>query len=251
MLCSTVLMAGPVYAEAVRLAYLPSMQNRVEASEIVCYATILSTTSTSNTVKVGDELAAQWTALASVDQVFKGALSSHVIHFDYYRLVPRTADHFGPPTAYFETGVRYAIFLKGRDSDLHSAIPLYQMEVQLSPESPSQAQRHRSPLSALAQELLLAVQSAPTTIARSADHYFSWAEELLGNKVVPLVEPFLKESDPLVRYQAAWWLSFRTPNDTVVAILLTTASDQTIEAWARSGAEQRVRDMGVTDGHQP
>jgi hypothetical protein len=251
VLCSTLLIAIPVCAGALRPAYLPSIQKRIEASEIVCSATILSTNSTSNTVEVGDELAAQWTALASVDQVFKGSVSSQIIHFNYYRLVPRSADYFGPPDSHFESGVRYAIFLKGRETDLHTAIPLYQMEVQLSPESPSQAQPHRSALSALARELLLAVQSAPATIGRSATHYFSWAEELFGNKTVPLVQPFLKEADPLVRYQAAWWLSFRNPNDTVVAILLTTASDQTIEAWARSGAEQRVRDMGVIDRHQP
>lgn len=250
MLCSTLFTAAPVCARE-SPAYLASIQKRIGASEIVCSATILSTNSASNTVEVGDELASQWTALASVDQVFKGALSSHVIHFDYYRLAPRTADHFGPPTAYFETGVRYAIFLKGPESDLHTAIPLYQMEVKLSPQSPSQPHPHRSALSALAHELLLAVQSAPTTIGRSGDHYFSWAEELLGNKVVPLVEPFLKESDPLVRYQAAWWLSFRNPNDTVVAILLTAANDQTIEAWARSGGVQRLRDMGVPTATSP
>jgi hypothetical protein len=169
--------------------------------------------------------------------------------FNYYRLVARSADYFGPPDADFESGVRCAIFLKGPESDLHTAIPLYQMEVQLSPQSHSQP--HRSPLSALAQELLLAVQSAPTTIGRSADHYFSWAEDLVGNKIVPQVEPFLKESDPLVRFQAAWWLSFRKPNDTVVAILLTTGNDQTIEAWARSGAVQRLRDMGVPTATSP
>jgi hypothetical protein len=196
-------------------------------------------------------MAAQWTALASVDQVFKGAVSSQTIHFNYYRLVPRSADYSSPPDAHFESGVRYAIFLKGREFDLHTAIPLYQMEVQLSPQSPSQPQPHSSPLSELAQELLLAVQSAPATVGRSATQYFSWAEELFGNKTVPLVQPFLNESDPLVRYQAAWWLSFRNPNDAVLAILVTTASDETIEAWARSGAEQRVRDMGVTDLHEP
>ena len=93
--------------------------------------------------------------------------------------------------------------------------------------------------------------SAPTTIGRSADYYFSWAEELLGKKTVPLVQPFLKEADPLVRYQAAWWLSFRDVNDPVVAILINTMRDQTIEAWARSGAEQRLRDMRVTDRNEP
>ena len=103
-------------------------------------------------------MAAQWTALASVDQVFKGAVSSQIIHFNYHRLVPRSADYFGPPDAHFESGVRYAIFLKGRESDLHTAIPLYQMEVQLSPQSPSQPQPPP----------LAAVRVSPRTVARSS-----------------------------------------------------------------------------------
>jgi len=246
-MCPTLMMTIPACAGESPPAYLPSIQKRVEASEIVCSATILQTYPTSNTAEVGVELAAQWTALASVDHVFKGAVSSQIIHFDYYRLVPRSADHFGPPTAYFESGVRYAIFLKGGDSDLHAAIPLYGVEVKLSPESLWQAQPSPSPLSALAQELLLAIQTAPTTIGRSAEQYFSWAEELLGKKAVPLIQSFLKDADPLVRYQAAWWLSFRDVNDPVVAILLTTMHDQTIEAWARSEAKRRLRDMRVID----
>ena len=110
-------------------------------------------------------MAAQWTALASVDQVFKGAVSSQTIRFNYYRLVPRSPDYLSPPDSHFESGIRYAIFLKGRESDLHTAIPLYQMEVQLSPQSP-QPQPHPSPPSELAQEMLLAVHSAPTTAGR-------------------------------------------------------------------------------------
>jgi hypothetical protein len=114
-----------------------------------------------------------------------GAVSSQIIHFNYHRLVPRSADYFGPPNAHFESGVRYAIFLKGRESDLHTAIPLYQMEVQLSRRSLLLSlSPHRSPLSAFAQELLLAVQSAPATVGRSATHYFSWAEELFGNETL-------------------------------------------------------------------
>jgi hypothetical protein len=143
-------------------------------------------------------MAAQWTRLASVVQVFKEAVSSQNIHFKYYRRVPRSADYFGPPDAHFECGARYAIFLKGRESDLQTAVPLYQMEVQLSPQSPSQPQPHLSPLSALTQELLLAVQSPPATGGRSATHSFSWAEEFFGNKTVPLVQPFLNEADPPV-----------------------------------------------------
>jgi len=63
-----------------------------------------------------------------------------------------------PPDAHFESGVRYAIVLKGRESDLHTAIPLYQMEVQLSPQSPSQPQPPP----------LAAVRVSPRTVARSS-----------------------------------------------------------------------------------
>jgi len=52
-------MAPPAYAGELPHALLPSIQKRVEASQLVCSAAILKTYSTSNMVEPGDERAAQ------------------------------------------------------------------------------------------------------------------------------------------------------------------------------------------------
>jgi hypothetical protein len=93
-----------------------------------------------------------------------------------------------------------------------------------------------APALALARELVFAIESAPQTIGRTATHYFSWVEELIGKKRVPFVAPFLDSIDPLVRYQAAWWLSFRQVDATVMNELKYAEKDESIEEWARSGA---------------
>ena len=95
----------------------------------------------------------------------------------------------------------------------------------------------------LAKELFFAIQFAPDTIGRSAATYFSWVEELIGKEAIPQVEPFLNSADPLVRYQAAWWLSFRKVDAAVLDELKKTSQDHNVEEWARSGASERLRDM--------
>jgi hypothetical protein len=97
----------------------------------------------------------------------------------------------------------------------------------------------------LAKELVSAVQSAPDTIGRLATHYYSWTEELIGKQAIRLVEPFLSSSDPLIRYQAAWWLSFRQVNNAVINELNNAMRDVSIEEWARSGARERLGDMAA------
>jgi HEAT repeat protein len=126
---------------------------------------------------------------------------------------------------------------------LEVAIPAYEMEIQLAIQRPKLNESNSEPDLVLAKELFFAIQSAPATIGRSAATYFSWAEELIRKEATPLVEPFLNSGDPLVRYQAAWWLSFRKVDAAVVDELKKTSQDQNVEEWARSGASERLRDM--------
>jgi hypothetical protein len=92
--------------------------------------------------------------------------------------------------------------------------------------------------------LFYAVRARPKTIGRRASHYFSWAEEVIDKDgAVLAVEPFLASEDELVKYQAAWWLSFRRLNDSVINVLVSTKNDSAIDGWARSGAEQRLKDI--------
>lgn len=223
--------------------YLPSIQERQRYSDIVCSATIVKTYATNSVKQSEGKARSEWIAEAHVDRVFKGFLSSQSIAFKYYGRGAGTADYFGPPYADFRPGNRYVLFLRGQGSNLSVTIPFYRMEIEVSPQRSPFDKSKLAPDLALAQELVFAIESAPQTIGRAATHYFSWVEEIIGKNSIPLVEPFLKSRDPLVRYQAAWWLSFRQVDASVMNELKHTEQDGSVEEWARSGARDRLRDM--------
>jgi hypothetical protein len=225
--------------------FLPEIKERVRYSEIICSATILKISPAGSAIKLQGAERSQWVAVAGVDHVFKGTLVPKIIEFKYYGYIPPpgVAVTLTPPMANFRPGIRYVLFLKRHNLDLEVAIPAYEMEIQLATQPPTLDESNSKPDLVLAKELFFAIQSAPDTIGRSATTYFSWAEELIGKEAIPLVEPFLNAGDPLVRYQAAWWLSFRKVDAAVVDELKKTSQDQNVEEWARSGASERLRDI--------
>jgi hypothetical protein len=85
------------------------------------------------------------------------------------------------------------------------------------------------------------------TSARKTD--FCLYSELSGTteyntvQSVPLVEPFLSSGDRLLRYDAAWWLSFREVNTKVTNELKNAMQDESLGASERSAARDRLRDM--------
>ena len=241
-LVAPALMLTPALSTEVPSKFLPSIQDRQRSSDIVCSATILKTYTTCSTKQLEGQERSEWIAKARVDRIFKGFLGSRVIAFKYYGLGPRTVDYFGPPFADFQPGNRYVVFLRGSDSNLTVAVPFYRIEIELSPKVQLDDAK-TSPERALVRELLFAIESSPGTTGRMATHYFSWVEELVGKESVSLVSPFLNSADPLVQYQAAWWLSFRDIEPTVINELRHAAQDETIEEWARSGARDRLRDI--------
>ncbi|HET7184439.1 MAG TPA: hypothetical protein VFI82_07120 [Terriglobales bacterium] len=232
------------YAQQPPFAYEPSLAKRISYSEIVCSATILKTEKMGRKELIGSAERDEFIAEAEVGRVFKGTLRSPSVRFRYYDFGPYpTPDHIAPPTAFFETGSRYLLFLKGDGQNLQVAVPVWQMEIRLAPR-PSSAATSVSPSPAgIAEELFYSVRSKPKTLGRMATHYFSWAEEVIGKDAIPAVEPFLHSKDELVEYQAAWWLSFRQASDTVINVLANTKNSPSIEEWARSGATDRLRDM--------
>jgi hypothetical protein len=223
--------------------YLPRIQDRQHYSDIVCSATVLEAHLMSPAVRLEGEERSQWSAVALVDRVFKGAIDAQVLEFKYYGLASSAGDYFGPPIAEFQSGTRYLLFLKGDARDLEVSTPFYQSEIRVAPQSPIVPDVESNSDLALATELMFAVQSAPTTTGRAATTYFGWSEELIGERSIPLVEPFLSSSNPLIRYQAAWWLSFRKLDGGVINQLENTVQDETAELWARSGARDRLRDI--------
>jgi hypothetical protein len=220
--------------------FLPQFKERGRYSEIICSATIVKTSPAGSPIRLQGREVSQRTAVARVGHVFKGTLKPKIIEFKYYGYIP--TPELSPPMADFRAGIRYILFLKRHDSDLEVPVPAYQMEIELASTSKADYSMG-TPELALATELVSAIQSAPDTIGRIADKYFSWAEELIGKQTIPLVEPFLNSSAPLVRFQAAWWLSFRKVDATVVDELKKTAQDENVEEWARSGARDRLRDI--------
>ena len=73
------------------------------------------------------------------------------------------------------------------------------------------------------------MKTKPKTLGRGATHYFDWAEEVVGKNAVPAVESFLVSDDDLVRYQAAWWLSFREITDPVINVLVDTSNNSSVD----------------------
>jgi hypothetical protein len=187
--------------------------------------------------KIEGQARSERIAEAHVDHIFKEFLGSQGIAFKYYGRGVRTDEYFGPPHADFRSGIRYVLFLRGQDSNLTATIPFHRTEIEVAPRRSPLDKSKPAPDLALARELVFAIESAPQTIGRAATHYFSWAEELIGKNSVPLVKPFLNSSDPLVRYQAAWWLSFRHVDASVISELKHAEQDNSVEEWARSGRE--------------
>ena len=224
--------------------YFPSIRDRQKYSEIVCFGTILKIQETNPSVRVEGAERSQWTAEARVDRVLKGNLDSKTIKFVYYSRGPDAGGGLGLPSANFQTGVRYVLFLRGREPTLAVAVPFYQMEITIALRPATVAMQMTGSDAILANELLFAVQSSPATTGSLASHYLEWVEELVGKKeAVPLVEVLLSSPSSLVRYQAAWFMSFRTSDSKVLKVLESIAQDPSVEQWARAGARDRLVDM--------
>jgi hypothetical protein len=222
-----------------------TIPERVRYSDIVCSGTVVKNSQAGNPTNVDGEERSQWIATAAIDRVFKGTLGPNFVEFKYYGYIPPPGvfDIPTPVMADFRPGNRYVIFLNRHGPDLEVSIAPYRMEIQLATRVPALDESNVDLSQVLAKELVSAVQSAPDTIGRLATRYYSWSEELIGKQAIRLIEPFLSSSDPLIRYQAAWWLSFRQVNSAVINELTNAMRDESIEDWARSGARERLIDM--------
>jgi hypothetical protein len=242
------LFAIPALSQGLQPERFPqTIPERVRYSDIVCSATIVKSSQAGNPINVDGEERSQWIATATIDRIFKGTLDSIFVEFKYYGYIPPPGvfDIQTPAMADFRPGFRYVIFLNRHGLDLEVSIPVYQMEIELAPRRPTLDESNFDPPQALAKELVYAVQSEPDTIGRALTHYYDWIEELIGKQAIPLAEPFLNSSDPIIRYQAAWWLSFRQVNNVVINELNNAMQDECIEEWARSGARDRLIDMAA------
>ena len=242
------LFAIPALSQGFQTERFPqTIPERVRYSDIVCSATIVKISQAGNPINVDGEERSQWIATATIDRVFKGTLDSNVVEFKYYGYIPPRGvlDTLTRAMADFHPGTRYVIFLNRHGLDLEVSIPTYQMEIELAPRRPTLDESNLDLPQALAKELVSAVQSEPDTIGRAATHYFDWIEELIGKQAIPLAEPFLNSTDSIIRYEAAWWLSFRQVNNVVINELNNAMRNYSIEEWKRSKARERLQDMAA------
>ena len=242
------LFAIPALPQGLQPEYFPqTIPERVRYSDIVCSGTVVKISQAGKPINVDGEERSQWIATAAIDRVFKGTLGPNFVEFKYYGFIPPPGaiDIMTRVMADFRAGNRYLIFLNRHGSDLEVSIAPYRMEIRLAPRGLMSDESNVDLSQVLAKELVTAVQSAPETIGRSATRYYSWTEELIGKQAIPLVEPFLRSSNPLIRYQAAWWLSFRQVNSAVMNELNNAMRDESIEEWARSGARERLGDIAA------
>jgi hypothetical protein len=119
----------------------------------------------------------------------------------------------------------------------------YEIEIAIAPSAPAGARPNADADVGLANELIYAIQSG---ITRFPGRYFDLTEELIGKEAVGRVQPFLNSGDPEVRYGAAWWLSFRKLDATVMNELRKAAQNHDVQEGERSGARERLRD--IADG---
>ena len=238
----------PALSQGLEFKSFPhDIAERVRHSDIVCSGTVVKISQTGKPINVDGEERSQWIATAAIDRIFKGTLGPNFVEFKYYGFIPPPGviDIVTPLMADFRPGNRYLIFLNRHGLDMEVSIAPYRIEIRLATNRLMLDESNVDPSQVLAKELVAAVQSAPDTIGRLATHYFSWAEELIGKQAIRLVEPFLNSSDPLIRYEAAWWLSFRQVNSAVINELTNAMRDESIGEWARSGARERMIDMAT------
>ena len=232
----------PPYSE------LLSIERREHYSQIVCAATIEKAYLASAAKRIDRQEYSEWVAEARIDRIFKGTLDSQNITFKYYGPKMGTGDYFGPGYTNFQSGRRYLAFLTREKSNLRVTFPFYHLEIELASQAPVGQSDNSSNL-ALARELLFAIESSPQTIGRTATQYFTWVEELRGAESVGSVRRFLTSEDRLIRYQTAWWISFRQQSPDVICELIRTAQDGSTEEWARRGARDRLGIMGTYVTH--
>ncbi len=226
--------------------YEPSVAKRVSYSQVVCAATISNIRQTGNTVRIGGFHRNEFIADALVDSVYKGEIPSAVTFrfYDFGEQYLNCIDCLTPPGAFYRVDHRYIVFLKKQDGRWTVAVPVYQMEIEIDRFAVHVSAADKVHTMADAgSELLNAVEKNPKTIGRMATRYFDWAQQLAGKDVIQLVEAFLDSPDAIVRYQAAWWLSFRKQTRKIVDVLVSTANDTAIEKWARDGALQRLSSL--------
>jgi hypothetical protein len=189
---------------------------RLHISDVVVSGTIESLSPAGVQKVDGEELTAT-TARLRVDRVFQGEAEEE-LRFTYFTLHmegPGGYAYSGPPIADFRPHKRYLVFLNREKFDWVVAMPLYALELELSPTQPTGSNRDLSQLlpeqryEAIGEELetaALLVSVPPPGMTREAAAYFPSVYDLLGGCAEPFYRRFLSSPSPELRAEALRWL---------------------------------------------
>jgi hypothetical protein len=187
---------------------------RLRISDLVVSGTVESSSPRGVQTVDGAKLATN-TARLRVDRVFQGKTREE-LQFTWFTFFvdvgkPGGFAYSGPPVADFRPRKRYLVFLKRDKSSWVVAMPMYALEVELAPESPSGSLRNLSELlpeqrhEAIAQELetaALLVPIPPPGMTGEAAAYFSAVFDLLGACAEPFYRWFVSSPSPELRAAA-------------------------------------------------
>ena len=188
---------------------------RLRISNLVVSGTVESSSPRGVQTVDGTKLTVNTTRLR-VDRVFQGKTREE-LEFTWFTFFvgdagkPGGFAYSGPPLADFRPRKRYLVFLKRDKSGWVVAMPVYKLEVELAPESPSGSLRDLSELlpeqryEAIAQELetaALLVPIPPRGMTGEAETYFPAVFDLLGACAEPFYRWFVSSPSPELRAAA-------------------------------------------------
>jgi hypothetical protein len=162
---------------------------RLRISDLVVSGTVESSMPHEVQIVDGEMLNAH-TSILRVDRVFKGEARKQ-LQFSWFTIRWDGTSGYGysgPPLASFQPRHRYLVFLKRDNSGWAVAMPVYALEVELAPESPTGSHRDLSEVlaeerrEAIAQELenaALRLPIPPPGMTGEAAAYFPAVFDLL------------------------------------------------------------------------
>ena len=191
-------------------------RERLHISDVVVSGTVESLSPAGVETVDGEKLTAT-TARLRVDRVFQGEAEEQ-IRFTWFTFHMEGSGgwaYSGPPIADFRSHKRYLVFLKRDKFDWVVAMPLYALELELSPTPPTGSIRDFSqllpeqPYEAIGEELetaALLVPAPPPGMTGEAAAYFPPVYDLLGGCAEPFYRKFLSSPSPELRAEALRWL---------------------------------------------
>jgi len=250
-LAAVMLALSSIGFSATQPRYLPHIQQRWDASDLVCTAAVTAPTPTAVTRLIDGADRDQLFAEASIERCFKGekppAPTIKIIGYSVYASKDLHGVGFayaGPPTGFVSKG-RNLIFLR-RTASPHTfeiAVPIYETAIRLSDSRPYYPDDN-SPAGirfALTQEFESAVLQSDS----SDVYYTGWIFDLLGSdEAVHEIRTFSPRASPAIQRDIAVSLLAHGQLD-CEPIVISLLMDASAPEWKRHNAAAVLGEHGT------